>query len=552
MKNMRITGTITILGVIGTGWNPFWSTEANALPVARMSSADDTVCRVDLNDDQVVDGADLTRLLGFWGACPLEDCSEDIDGNGLIDGQDLTILLGYWGPLPEACQGGPTLDEPFHMPTMTDTSTLDVVVIDDWHVDTIDGSTRQKLIDIHVDDWWDGVEIRVPVRLVVPLEGTVNGMVISGSGETQNDKPVSQSDRVALDAGVGVVTTKIRSLGYYPELPESDLRQRFAQTLDWRYSEYYLWGAIMMRSITAAFDDELFRPGPVLAYGNSKNGITPLVASIHDERVTAVRSTHAFTTFTPIRAHDTVALAEVEAANQAFAAARKAGLPEGDQPWNFYAKGFTSLLEAAEDLGWSDAELLAAIERVADDLYVSENWDELTARGVEIFSLPGSHDWVAYDVPGTGAMLPGLRTYIMPNGGHSRAGHPEAPSKDVDVAFFAEQLSGADRGLETPGVATAIKGGVLEVTVTFPDGGAPEDSRIFWMYDRGPDGSAWYLYDLIPEENWAVMSGAGSTWIASIALEPGRTSIDLITTHTVTVGGNTIPISAPYTRVVLD
>ena len=47
---------------------------------------------------------------------------------------------------------GPTLDEPFHMPTMTDTTTLDVVVVEPWHVDTIDGTTRQKIIDIHVDD----------------------------------------------------------------------------------------------------------------------------------------------------------------------------------------------------------------------------------------------------------------------------------------------------------------------------------------------------------------------------------------------------------------
>jgi hypothetical protein len=88
--------------------------------------------------------------------------------------------------------------------------------------------------------------------------------------------------------------------------------------------------------------------------------------------------------------------------------------------------------------------------------------------------------------------------------------------------------------------------------VTFPDGGVPEDSRIFWMYDRRPDGSSWYLYDLLPEANWTTMVGSGSSWTASISLEPGRTSIDLITTHTVTVGSNTIPISAPYTRVALD
>jgi hypothetical protein len=26
-----------------------------------------------------------------------------------------------------------TLEEPFHMPTMTDTSTLDIVIVEDWH-----------------------------------------------------------------------------------------------------------------------------------------------------------------------------------------------------------------------------------------------------------------------------------------------------------------------------------------------------------------------------------------------------------------------------------
>jgi hypothetical protein len=48
------------------------------------------------------------------------------------------------------------------------------------------------------------------------------------------------------------------------------------------------------------------------------------------------------------------------------------------------------------------------------------------------------------------------------------------------------------------------------------------------------------------------MTGNGSTWTASIVLKPGRASIDLVTTHTVTVSGNTIPISAPYTRVAID
>ena len=550
MRTTLITRIPLIIGLgLATAGVTAWCPTATA-------NTDDPACLADLDGDEAVDGADFGRLLAFWGDCSEDTCPGDLDESGRVDGGDLGLMLLSWGPVPKDCDPGPTPDEPFHMPTLTDTSTLDVVVIEPWHVDSIDGTTRQKLIDIHVDDWWEGVEIRVPVRLVVPLNGTVEGFVISGSGlneQSDGDEPVSASDRIALDAGAGVVTTKIKSLGYYPDLPQKgQIRARFGETLDWRYSEYYLWGAIMMRSITAAFDDELFQSGPVIAYGNSKNGMTPLIASIHDERITAVRSTHAFTTYTPIRAHEPTAIAHVESANQAFAAARADGLPQGDQPWNYYAKGFQNLVEAAAPSGWTTIEVMAAIDRVADDLYVSENWDELTKRGVEIFSLPGSHDWVAYDVPGTGAALPGLRTYIVPNGGHGRAGHPEAPSKNVDAAFFAEQLTGAGGGLETPEITTAIDGDTLEVTVTFPDGGVPEESKIFWMFDRGPDGSAWYLYDLFPEGNWMTMTGRGSTWTASIELEPGRSFIDLVTTHTVTVDQRVIPISAPYTRVPIQ
>ncbi|MDG2050852.1 MAG: hypothetical protein P8M78_11885 [Myxococcota bacterium] len=468
-----------------------------------------------------------------------------------------TLLLIAGGAQAQPSTG-PTLDEPFHMPTLTDTSTLDVVVVEDWHVDTVDGTTRQKLINIHVDDWWAGVEIRVPVRFILPLTGSVNGFVITGSGLTGTgvgDKATSAGDRVALEGGVGVVKTKIKSLASYPELPgfpsTADLRLRFIETLDSRYTELYLWNAIMMRSITAAFDDPLIQPGPVIAHGGSKNGISPLVSSIHDDRITGVRANVAFTAYTPIRANDSTAVAEVLAANDDFAAAQ-AGLPPGDRPWTYYSKAYSDdLLEAAQIYGWSEAEVQESIDRVADDFYVSENWDALVARGVDIFSLPGSHDWVAYDVPGASTILPDLRTYIVPNGGHDRDGHPEAPSDVVDPAFFAEHLFGEDGGLEIPDIATTINGPNLDLTITFPSGGVPEDSRIFWMYDRRPDGSAWYLYELFPEDNWATMTGAGSTWTASIPLEAGHQSIDLVTTHTVTVDGNIIPISAPYTRVAL-
>ena len=125
-----------------------------ASTAARTVSFEDVDCAVDFDGDLVVDGADLLQLLTAWGDCTESDCLEDVDGDGLVGGSDLVVLLSAWGAVGESCPDGPTLNEPFHMPTMTDVGTLDVVVLEDWHVDTIDGTTRQKLIDIHVDDWW--------------------------------------------------------------------------------------------------------------------------------------------------------------------------------------------------------------------------------------------------------------------------------------------------------------------------------------------------------------------------------------------------------------
>ena len=57
-------------------------------------------CPADLNDDGVVNGADLSILLGEWGPCPSppDPCPADITGDGNVGGADLSILLGGWGP----------------------------------------------------------------------------------------------------------------------------------------------------------------------------------------------------------------------------------------------------------------------------------------------------------------------------------------------------------------------------------------------------------------------------------------------------------------------
>jgi hypothetical protein len=52
----------------------------------------------DLNNDGVVDGADLLILLSQWGKCDdPDDCPADLNGDGTVDGADLLILLSNWG-----------------------------------------------------------------------------------------------------------------------------------------------------------------------------------------------------------------------------------------------------------------------------------------------------------------------------------------------------------------------------------------------------------------------------------------------------------------------
>ena len=52
-------------------------------------------CPADLNGDGVINGSDITFIIGSWGT---DDPAADINGDGTVNGGDLTILLSEWGP----------------------------------------------------------------------------------------------------------------------------------------------------------------------------------------------------------------------------------------------------------------------------------------------------------------------------------------------------------------------------------------------------------------------------------------------------------------------
>jgi hypothetical protein len=57
-------------------------------------------CFADVNQDGIVNGADISAVLGFWGLAGKPLPAADITRDGIVDGADLAVLLGSWGECP--------------------------------------------------------------------------------------------------------------------------------------------------------------------------------------------------------------------------------------------------------------------------------------------------------------------------------------------------------------------------------------------------------------------------------------------------------------------
>ena len=91
--------TLSILGYAPSGEGTTITNSGPDRPVLEITIDVPVVpCDGDLNDDEVVDGTDISVILGYWGQ---NDPAYDLDGNGVIDGSDLAIVLGWWGACPQ-------------------------------------------------------------------------------------------------------------------------------------------------------------------------------------------------------------------------------------------------------------------------------------------------------------------------------------------------------------------------------------------------------------------------------------------------------------------
>ena len=77
----------------------FEDANANGVPDCCDAGVDCDPCLADLNDDGIVNGADISVLLGFWGLTG-KGVAGDIVPDGTVNGADLAAVLGSWGECP--------------------------------------------------------------------------------------------------------------------------------------------------------------------------------------------------------------------------------------------------------------------------------------------------------------------------------------------------------------------------------------------------------------------------------------------------------------------
>jgi hypothetical protein len=449
----------------------------------------------------------------------------------------------------------------FNTEEILDESTLDIKILEDWHPV---GDTRQKLIEINVADWWPGQDYRIPVRMIVPLEGKAKGFSITGANGNlealRKDTQPTDFQAKLLKGGVGIVQTLVRASRQLEGKRGLDQKmgRQFMKDLNPRYTVLWIWSMTLMRATTAAYaETDYFEKGKVAGSGSSKNGISPAVALINDERFTATCSNHAFAYYSPTRRADKEVMAKVDAANQAFFESVKAGDIDLDQE---RAKIYQRVMvgsKSSKDMraGRSVDEMQTFADRLWSNVCVAENWDRLMERGVDILFQPGTNDYVAYDVLWGAQNHPQVPVYYQPSGGHHQTPHVATANDEQNRdAFLWHHFFGGDSLLTPPASSHKVDKDKLRVRVNFNEGPQPTSGRIWWMYDRAPAGSAPFLHIPIPEDQWADMKRDPKTgsWTATIPLKKVTSRIDFFSNHGHMANGYQQYHSSPYTRVELS
>ncbi len=418
----------------------------------------------------------------------------------------------------------------FDMDAIRDPSALQVDILQDWHEVEGPVPTRQKLVTINVGEMWPGQDYRMPVRMVVPADRKARGFHLTGGNHPRRlrqDTKLNPIEQELAKGGVGLVYTVVQ------ELRQSGLGElgaaseaRFLKTLNPHDKiQYWAWPATMMRAVTTAYaETDHFGVGKVAMSGGSKNGATPSMAILHDQRMTAVHAAASPIWDSPLRLCDRQAWDEREAVTGPLQHTFLGG--------HFGPNYNRGALAAGHR--WEDLQKLA--RDISDGVFITRNIEALRTRDVDLLFHPGTHDFVAYDIAWGGKHHPDIPIYLRANSGHGqRKGHPAAEQDEQNrAAFLLEHFfDEVEPLLEAPTVQHRVVDDTLKVTVRFKPDSGEESGRIWWIYDRAPDGSPGYISGLIPNENWADMEHDRDrgVWAATIDLDANATRIDFFSNH---------------------
>ncbi len=450
-------------------------------------------------------------------------------------------------------QGTPSVKASFFdMPAIRDASTLEVTVIEEWH--RVEGPvpTRQKLVTINVGEFWPGQKLRMPVRMVVPAEGKAKGFHLTGGNNfnrMKKDKKLSPIEQLLIQGDIGLVQTVVQVLQQsgLGELGRTS-EERFLKSLNPHDKiQYWAWPATLMRAITMAHaEKEYFQVGKVAMSGGSKNGATPSLAIIHDDRMTAVHASVSPIWDSPLRQFDGAAWSELESID----GKKKHGFLGGHFGPNFGTP--------RSKVQFSKEDLRAFAKSYADDVFISRNIPQLRNRKVDLLFHPGTHDFVAYDLSWGGKHHPDIPVYLKANTGHGKKKPHHAAERDEQnkSAFLLEHFfDEVDPLLTAPTVKHQRQDDNLLIQIRFKENAGEQSGRIWWIYDRPIDGSHGYLSELIPDKNWADMENKNGVWLAKIKLKKEAKRIDFFSNHhkPIRYKNQTYKtyLSSPYTRVEL-
>ncbi len=356
----------------------------------------------------------------------------------------------------------------FDMDAMHDVRSLEVKVLKDWHAVRGEVVTRQKLISICVGELVPGHEYRLPVRFIVPHEGKAKGFHLTGGHQFRdihNDFRVRGLDADLLRGGVGRVFTIVQVLpaSGQPELGRLAER-KFIETLNPKHSiQYWGWPAAIMRAVTAAYAEKgHFENGKVAVSGASKNGASPSVAILHDDRITALHASVSPIWPSPLRLCEAEAWAALREENKEYAATlHQDGVRVDERRVHnhiFLGGTYGPIYNRdAQEAGhkWTDLQRLA--KAMAGQVFVAPQLARLQKRGAEVLFHPGTHDFVAFDLAWGGKHYSKVPLYLGVNSGHGiRDRHPAAERDQQNkAAFLLGHFFGGEKLLPPPTVKTS-------------------------------------------------------------------------------------------------